>query len=83
MATPEASIIMATTSAMKAAPVAFPHSVSIKLDNKNHLIWKQQMITIICVHKLMHFLDGSKPIPTCFFTEQDQRKGIVNPDFLS
>ena len=56
--------------------------VSMKLDINNHLLWKQQVVAIISGHNLLHFLDGSKPIPHQFLSNQDRKSRQINTKFV-
>lgn len=38
------------------APISFMHSLSIKLDDKNYLLWSQQVEVVIAAHKLHRFV---------------------------
>lgn len=75
------SSTMVDSSFVKITLVTFNHLVSMKLNNENHLIWKQQIIATVCGHNVMHFLDESKPVPAQFLSEQDKRNGKVNLEF--
>lgn len=44
------------------SPISFKHIFSIKLNEENHLLWKQQVLAAIRGHNLLHFLEStSKP----------------------
>ncbi|KAK4840954.1 hypothetical protein QYF36_022262 [Acer negundo] len=70
-------------SSIKFVPVSFKHSISVKLDNGNFLLWHQQVVAAIKGHKLQKFiLDGLSSIPPKFLSTADEVKGQVNGDFL-
>lgn len=43
----------------KPAPVSFKHILSLKLNEENHLLWKQQVLAAIRGHNLLHFLEST------------------------
>lgn len=59
--------------AAKTTPVTFKHSLFVKLNNENHLLWKQQVIAAVRGHKLMHFLYSSST-PQRYLSVQDEEK---------
>lgn len=40
-------------------PISFKHILSIKLNEENHLLWKQQVLAAIRGHNLLHFLEST------------------------
>lgn len=69
---------MATAS--KSTPVTFKHSLSIKLNNENHLLWKQQVTAAVRGHKLMLYLESPSK-PQKYLSGQDGEAGNLNLDF--
>ena len=53
-------------------------SLTVKLDENNYLIWKNQLLRVIIANGLEDFIDGSHLCPTRFLDSQMQ---IVNLDF--
>lgn len=45
---------------LKSNTISFNHPISIKLDNKNYLFWKQQVMPTICGHELEKFIAGPR-----------------------
>lgn len=66
----------------KSALIVFNRASSVKLDNENHILWKQQVIAAIRSHHLFHFLDGSRSNPLQYLSSQDRVSEQVNPAFL-
>jgi histone deacetylase 1/2 len=58
------------------------HNISIKLDDKNFLSWKQQIEGVIRSHKLQSFIVNPK-IPDQFLSDEDRESGSVNPEYSS
>ncbi|RVW43596.1 hypothetical protein CK203_097540 [Vitis vinifera] len=40
--------------------------LTVKLDNGNYLIWKNQLLNVIIANRLDDFIDGSRPCPPRF-----------------
>lgn len=60
-------------------PKFFKHILSIKLNNENFLLWKQQVMAVIRGHNLLQYLNSSgKPIR--FLSQEDEIAGIVNSE---
>ena len=72
----------ASSSASRFILVSFSHSVSIRLDNNNFLLWRKQVLAAIRGHKLQNFVFGTKPSPLRFLTLRDEEMDNVNPEFL-
>lgn len=65
---------------VKPTPMTFKHSLSVKLNNKSHLLWKQQATAAVRGHKLMHYLYSSSR-PKRYLSDQDEEAGNLNPEF--
>ena len=52
--------------------------LSIKLDDDNFLLWKNQMLNVIIAHGFEEFIDGSKPCPPRFLNVEE---GEINPQY--
>ncbi|RVW29351.1 hypothetical protein CK203_115376 [Vitis vinifera] len=50
----------------------------VKLDNRNYLIWNNQLLNVIITNELDDFIDGSRHCPPRFLDLQQQ---IINPEF--
>ena len=61
---------------------SFDHSISVKLNEKNFLLWKQQILPCIRGRKLLRFLQGPAMVPPEFLTPEDEELGVVNQEFL-
>lgn len=59
---------------------SFKNVLSVKLDNENYLLWKQQVMAAICGHNLLHYLEASSRPPK-YLTTQDEISGSINVDF--
>lgn len=64
------------------APVTFSHSISEKLDDKNFLLWRQQVEPVIKAHKLYHYV-VCPTIPPRFLTDTDRDSGTVNSAYTA
>ncbi|EXB93775.1 hypothetical protein L484_010914 [Morus notabilis] len=79
-----------SNSTPSANPSQFPSSIttiptvnpqlSIKLDDDNFLLWKNQMLNIIIAHDFDDVIDGSRPCPPRFLANQP---GEVNRDYTA
>ena len=78
----EASMADPASSSSRFISFTFNHSVSVKIDNENHLVWKQHITIVVRGRDLLHFLDGSKNSPPRFLSASDQASGQVNSAFL-
>lgn len=66
---------------LRSNPIAFKHNLSMKLNNDNHLLWKQQIVAAVKGHNLMKYLESpNKPLK--FLTIQDQDAGKINAEFV-
>lgn len=54
------------------------HTFSVKLDENNYLIWKNQLLNVIMAHGLDHFIDGTHPCPPRFL---DEEPCTLNPEY--
>lgn len=75
---PDGSSIIVTAS----APVTFSHTLSEKLDDKNFLLWRQQVEPVIKAHRLHHYV-VCPTIPPRFLTEADRDSGNVNSAYTA
>lgn len=62
--------------ASKNTSISFKHSLFIKINNDNHLFWKQVMATVKG-HKLTHFLDSTAK-RSKFLSLED---AVINPEY--
>jgi hypothetical protein len=58
----------------------FSRKISEKLNEKNFLIWRQQVETYVTAHNLDDFL-SLLVIPPRFLTPHDRSTGTLNPEF--
>ncbi|KAL6331208.1 hypothetical protein AAG906_009636 [Vitis piasezkii] len=63
-------------------PVSFTHSFSVKLDNNNFLIWKQQVVFAIKGYGLQRFVFFEFAIPPRFLLKEDAQAKNVNKAFV-
>ena len=63
--------------------VSFTHSFSMKLDNNNFLIWKQQVVSAIKGYGLQRFVFFESAIPPRFLLKEDAQAENVNKPLLS
>lgn len=69
------------SSKMEKAYVTFSQPVTARLDDKNFLVWRQQVEAVIKGHRLHRFLVNPE-IPMKFLTVDDCEKGKVSEEFL-
>ena len=62
--------------------VSFTHSFSMKLDNNNFLIWKQQVVSAIKGYGLQRFVFFESAIPPRFLLKEDAKAENVNKAFV-
>ncbi|KAK0605247.1 hypothetical protein LWI29_024597 [Acer saccharum] len=63
-------------SSIKFVTVSFKHSISVKLDIGDFLLWRQQVVVAIKGHKLQKFvLNGLSSIPLKFLSTTNEVKG--------
>lgn len=60
--------------------VSFSHNISIRLDENNFLLWKQQVLTAIYGYGLENHLTANN-IPAKFKNAQDEESGVLNSEF--
>ncbi|KAL6313055.1 hypothetical protein AAG906_025800 [Vitis piasezkii] len=61
--------------------ISFNHSISIKLDQNNFLIWCQQVEAAIKGYKLSKFINGIDTAPPKFLSSTYETSGKINQDF--
>ncbi|KAL6350242.1 hypothetical protein AAG906_004187 [Vitis piasezkii] len=61
-------------SSTRFVPINFNHSLSVKLDNKNFLIWKQQIVSMIRGYGLQKFVFSDDEVLVQFLTREDLAK---------
>ncbi|RVW39690.1 Retrovirus-related Pol polyprotein from transposon RE2 [Vitis vinifera] len=74
--------LMAAQEQSRFLPVSFTHSFSVKLDNNNFLIWKQQVVFAIKGYGLQRFVFFESAIPPWFLLKEDAQAGNVNKAFV-
>uniref|UniRef100_A0A803P354 Retroviral polymerase SH3-like domain-containing protein n=1 Tax=Cannabis sativa TaxID=3483 RepID=A0A803P354_CANSA len=62
-------------------PVYFNHNMSIRLNDHNFLLWKQQVLAAIRGNRLQMFIQDRAPPPQ-FLNDTDQASNNFNPAFL-
>ena len=77
------SSLLESSSMAKFVPVVFAHSLSIKLDDINFLLWKQQVGSAIRDHKLQKFILENENPPERFLTVGYHVQGRINPEYLN
>lgn len=64
------------------APVSFTHALSVKQDDKNFLLWTQQVEAVIIAHKLHRFVVNPH-IPQKYATETDDVLDLPTDEYES
>lgn len=62
--------------------ISFSHSISVKLDNSNFLLWHQQIESAIYGYQLDKFIDLHPQIPQKFVSPADELSGKINDAFI-
>lgn len=60
--------------------VNFSYAITVKLNEDNFLVWKQQVEPVLKAHRLHHYLNNSK-IPPQFLSMSNRVVGIENPAY--
>ncbi|PON88107.1 hypothetical protein TorRG33x02_161330 [Trema orientale] len=63
-------------------PVIFSHSLSIKLDEDNFLLWRQQVQAAVRGHRLHRYINEACAPPLMFLSPEDRARGRVSQEFL-
>ncbi|KAK6143064.1 hypothetical protein DH2020_023412 [Rehmannia glutinosa] len=75
-----------STSISSSTPqIISPHSqlVTVKLDDSNYLVWKQQVLTAIKGYGLEDFISEQSNVPEKFTKETTEKPSTLNPDFVT
>ncbi|KAF7834776.1 Retrovirus-related Pol polyprotein from transposon RE1 [Senna tora] len=70
-------------SAKQGTAVSFNHPISVKLDDKNFLLWRQQVYSAIQGHDLEGFVTGVDSVPEKYLTAEDRASKKLNPEHVS
>ncbi|KAF7811382.1 Retrovirus-related Pol polyprotein from transposon TNT 1-94 [Senna tora] len=62
--------------------IAFNHNLSVKLDDKNYLLWRQQILAALEGHDLEKYIAGSRFFPPKFDTEGYRDAGKLSLNYL-
>ncbi|KAM6582052.1 hypothetical protein CsatB_009054 [Cannabis sativa] len=62
------------------SPIYFSHNLSIRLNDHNFLLWKQQVMAAIRGNRLYSYITNDHPPQ--FLTEQDQHSKTFDPSYL-
>ena len=62
--------------------ISFNHTVSVKLDDSNFLLWRQQVLASKKGHNLLKYIKGKKEVPPRFLSVEDEATEIVKPMFI-
>ncbi|KAF7813088.1 Retrovirus-related Pol polyprotein from transposon TNT 1-94 [Senna tora] len=63
--------------------IAFNHNLSVKLDDKNYLLWRHQILAALEGHDLEKYITGSRFVPPKFDTEGDREAGKLSLNYLN
>ena len=80
--TSSSSTTSASTPMVKFLPVVFSYSLSVKLDDSNSLLCRQQVSAAIHGHKLQRFLSVKGDPPLNYLISVDEVTGKKNPEYL-
>ena len=61
--------------------VTFNHPLAIKLEYKNYLLWRHQVLAAVKGHNLGHFLDRTAKTPPQFESPDDALNNRVSEEF--
>lgn len=85
MAGNQSGIPISSTSVLNHSQFIQPQNqlVSIRLNENNYLIWKQQVLTAIKGYGLEKFLSNEGFLPEEFIVDDQSQQQIQNPEFLA
>ncbi|KAF7806970.1 Retrovirus-related Pol polyprotein from transposon RE1 [Senna tora] len=63
--------------------ISFNHNISVKLEEKNFLLWKQQVLTAIQGNDLQKFIEGVHSVPPLFETVEDKVTEKVSSEYIA
>ncbi|KAF7834709.1 retrovirus-related Pol polyprotein from transposon TNT 1-94 [Senna tora] len=66
----------------KDSTVSFSHNLFVKLDEKNYLLWKQQILAAIQGHDLEEYIAGKDSIPKKFSFTEDELAEKLDPNYV-
>ncbi|RVW54053.1 Retrovirus-related Pol polyprotein from transposon RE1 [Vitis vinifera] len=69
-------------SSTRFVPINFNHSLSVKLDNKNFLIWKQNIVSAIRGYGLQRFVFSDDEVLVQFLTRENARSGKATKELI-
>lgn len=61
--------------------ISFNQPISVKLDDKNFLLWKQQILYAISGHELEKFIEGPNSWPQKYDSSEKEAAGEVSDEF--
>lgn len=70
---PTPSVSNVLNSLQNSNVINFTHPISIKLDDKNYLLWRQQVSVAIRGHDLQSFIQESNVVPKKYLTAEDEK----------
>ncbi|KAF7816381.1 Retrovirus-related Pol polyprotein from transposon TNT 1-94 [Senna tora] len=62
--------------------ISFNHPISVKLEERNFLIWRQQVLAAIRGHDLEGFLIGGDRVPAKYENTDAEKEGKVSSKFI-
>uniref|UniRef100_A0A803NGJ8 Integrase catalytic domain-containing protein n=1 Tax=Cannabis sativa TaxID=3483 RepID=A0A803NGJ8_CANSA len=63
------------------SPIMFSNNLSVRLNDHNYLLWKQQVLVAIRGNRLLQFIQDTTP-PLKFLSDLDQASKNLNPAFV-
>ena len=78
MESPSVSIMEASSSSSKFAPISFNHSIY----NNNFPLWGNQVFSSIHGHKLQSYIFESRPIPTKILKPSNKELEKINSEYV-
>lgn len=83
MAAPATPMAVATPFKPPSGVISFSHSISVKLDTTNFLLWHQQIESAIFGYQLDKFIELEPSIPPKFLSSSDALSGKINEAFIN
>lgn len=77
----DSTMASSIASTSKISPTIFKNVLSVKLNNENYILWKQQVMAAIRGHNLLHFLEESSRPPR-HLSRNGEVSGDVNTEYL-
>ena len=73
--------LISQTSLQPPHHVTFSQPLAIKLEDKNFLLWRRQVLAAIKGHNLSHYINCAAKVPLCYASPKDALQDRVSEEF--